>query len=61
MKELRAVKDSQEVDLLRKAVTLTDAALAFGLEQIQPGMTERELAWIMESLHAHARRGESLL
>jgi len=47
--QLRAVKDAQEVQLLREAVLLTDAALAAGLEQVRPGMTERELAWIMES------------
>ena len=49
IKCLRAVKDAEEVAAMRRAVALADEALAHGLEQIRPGMTERELAWIMET------------
>ncbi len=49
VKRLRAVKDAEEVTLMRKAVALADEALAHGLQRIRPGMTERELAWIMET------------
>ena len=49
VKKLRAVKDAEEIALMRKAVALADEALAHGLQHIRPGMTERELAWIMET------------
>jgi Xaa-Pro aminopeptidase len=47
--ELRAVKDAGEIDALRQALRLTDEALAAALAQARPGMTERELAWLIES------------
>lgn len=46
---LRAVKDAAETATLRAAIALADAALAAALAQARPGMTERELAWIIES------------
>jgi Xaa-Pro aminopeptidase len=49
VKQQRMVKDAQEIALMRDAVTLADDALAHGLQQVRPGMTERELAWIMEA------------
>jgi Xaa-Pro aminopeptidase len=47
--ELRAVKDGGELATLRAAIALADEALAAGLAQAQAGMTELELAWIIES------------
>lgn len=49
VKRLRAVKDAEEVAVIRRAVALADEAMAYGLQQVRPGMTERELAWIMET------------
>jgi Xaa-Pro aminopeptidase len=46
---LRAVKDADEIAILRDAIKLGDAALAAALAQARPGMTERELAWLIES------------
>jgi Xaa-Pro aminopeptidase len=46
---LRAVKDEDEIDALRRSVALTDAAFAHLLEMIRPGMTEREVAWEIEA------------
>jgi Xaa-Pro aminopeptidase len=46
---LRSVKDGEEIAALRAAVRLADEALAAGLLQARPGMTERELAWAIES------------
>lgn len=46
---LRAVKDETEIAAIRRAVALTDAALAHGLAVVHPGMTELELAWKIES------------
>ncbi len=47
--DLRAVKDATELDALRRAVALTDAALAAALATAHPGMTEKDLAWAIES------------
>lgn len=46
---LRAVKDAGEVQALRAAVALADEALAQALLWARAGMTERELAWLIES------------
>jgi Xaa-Pro aminopeptidase len=46
---LRAIKDEGELDIIRKTVALADAALAHIVEFIEPGMTEREVAWELEA------------
>jgi Xaa-Pro aminopeptidase len=46
---LRAVKDEDEIDALRRSVALTDAAFAQFVEVVRPGMTEREAAWEIEA------------
>ena len=49
VRQLRSVKDAAEIATLRAAVALADEALAAALAQVRPGMTERELAWSIES------------
>jgi Xaa-Pro aminopeptidase len=49
IKSLRAVKDQGEIDKIRAAVNLTDAAFSHLLRQIGPGMTEKRAAWIIET------------
>jgi Xaa-Pro aminopeptidase len=49
VQELRAVKDIGEIETLSRAISLTDQALAAALAQVRLGMTERELAWLIES------------
>ena len=46
---LRAMKDEHEIEALRRSAALTDAAFAHMQEVIEPGMTEREVAWIIEA------------
>jgi Xaa-Pro aminopeptidase len=46
---LRAVKDGDEIEALRRSAALTDAAFAHLLEAIRPGMTEQEAAWEIEA------------
>jgi Xaa-Pro aminopeptidase len=46
--ELRAVKDADEIDALREAIGLTDAALAAALTKASL-LTERDLAWLIDS------------
>lgn len=43
--KLRVVKRPEEIELLRRAVAITDAAFAHLCEWIQPEMTEREVQW----------------
>ncbi|MFQ6014998.1 MAG: M24 family metallopeptidase [Anaerolineae bacterium] len=49
VEKLRAVKDEGELELIRRAVALTDAAFAHALEFMGPGMTEKEVAWEVET------------
>lgn len=48
VERLRAVKDEQELDLIRTACAITDQAFADVTPRIVPGMTERELARLLE-------------
>ncbi|MET8865923.1 Xaa-Pro peptidase family protein [Nonomuraea sp. NPDC004580] len=48
VERLRAVKDEQELDLIRTACAITDQAFADVAPRIAPGMTERELARLLE-------------
>jgi Xaa-Pro aminopeptidase len=45
---LRAVKDDEEIACIKKALTVAETALEKAIGQIQEGMTERELAHILE-------------
>ncbi|MCD6289222.1 MAG: aminopeptidase P family protein [Anaerolineae bacterium] len=55
---LRAVKDEGEIERIRRAAALTDEALAYGLSQVHPGMTEEDLAWVMERyMREHGAEG----
>ncbi|MCK2220830.1 aminopeptidase P family protein [Actinomadura sp. ATCC 31491] len=49
VEELRAVKDDAELELLRTACAITDQAFADVTSRIVPGMTERELARLLEN------------
>jgi Xaa-Pro aminopeptidase len=46
--ELRAIKDAGEIDALQRAVDLGDAAFAHVAGRIEPGWTERQVAWEIE-------------
>lgn len=55
---LRAIKDEGEVAALRRAIALTDEALAAALADARPGMTELDLAWSIEStMRTHGAHG----
>lgn len=60
VEQMRASKDESEIAILKEALALTDRALAYGLEQVRPGMTERELAWLLEAyMRTHGAEGVS--
>ncbi|UCD59060.1 MAG: aminopeptidase P family protein, partial [Candidatus Hydrogenedentota bacterium] len=44
VEDLRAVKDSSEIELMEKAASIADDAVEKMVEQIRPGMTEQEVA-----------------
>jgi len=45
---LRAVKESGEIEALERAIKWTDQAIATLRAMLQPGMTEKEIAWRLE-------------
>ncbi|MBN1138160.1 MAG: aminopeptidase P family protein [Anaerolineae bacterium] len=49
VESVRMVKDEAEIEAIRRSVALTDEALAHALEVIRPGMTELQVAWLIES------------
>lgn len=49
IKGLRAAKDDDEIEKIRAAVKLTDDAFAHLLKNIRVGMTEKQVAWIIEA------------
>lgn len=57
---LRSVKDANEIATLRAAIALTDDAIAAAVAQARPGMTELDLAWVIESyMRTHGAQGVS--
>ena len=48
VENLRSVKDEEELSLLQKAIDVADAAMEAVSPNIQPGETEREVAWKLE-------------
>src|SRR6266700_2227727 len=43
--QLRLVKQPHELELLKRAITITDQTFAYICDWIQPGMTEKEVQW----------------
>lgn len=48
VRKLRSFKDAEEIELLKAAQAVTDAAFAHMLEFLRPGLTEREAACELE-------------
>ena len=51
VESLRAVKEPEEIELITRAVEITDRAFEYIEETIRPGMTEKEVAWELEKFH----------
>src|SRR4051794_4913328 len=47
--ELRVIKDPDELDQLQRAVDIADEGLAHVLARLEPGLTEREVARMIEA------------
>jgi len=48
VESLRAIKEPEELEALQRAVDLGDAAFQHVAERIEPGWTERQVAWEIE-------------
>jgi len=54
LESLRAFKEPEEIELIARAAETTDTAFEEVTDRIQPGMTEKEVAWELEkSLREH--------
>jgi Xaa-Pro dipeptidase len=49
MADLRAEKDAYELDQMRSAITITEAALQATMDQVEPGISEREVASLLSA------------
>jgi len=55
---LRAIKDAAELARIERAVALGDAAFAYGVQRMKPGLTEKQAAWEIERyLREHGAEG----
>ena len=48
IEDLRMVKEPEELDALTRAVHLGDTAFRYASERAEPGMTERQVAWLVQ-------------
>lgn len=48
VESIRAIKEPEEIDLITKAVAISDAAMEYAAETIHAGITEKEIAWELE-------------
>jgi Xaa-Pro aminopeptidase len=57
---LRALKDADELALLKAAIDLGDAAFEHAAKLVEPGWTEQQVAWEIERyIHEHGGEGPS--
>jgi Xaa-Pro aminopeptidase len=48
VESIRAIKEPEEIEFITKAAEIADAAMEYITDRIQPGMTEKEVAWEIE-------------
>ncbi len=48
VEQLREIKDAAEMEILRRAIAITDAAIEAVIPQLRPDHTERQVAWMLE-------------
>jgi len=59
VESLRAIKEPEEIELITKAVAISDAAFEYITDMIRVGMTEQEIAWEIEKF-LHERGSEPI-
>jgi Xaa-Pro aminopeptidase len=50
VEDLRIIKEDAEIDIIRRALGLAEAAFTECLKQVRTGMTEKDIAWRMERI-----------
>ncbi|MDX2447599.1 MAG: aminopeptidase P family protein [Desulfobacterales bacterium] len=48
VEQIREIKDEEEIEKTRQALLLAEKAFVRVLREIQPGMTEKKIAWLLE-------------
>ena len=48
VEQVREIKDEEEIEKTRQALLLAEKAFERLLQEIQPGMTEKRIAWLLE-------------
>jgi len=48
IEDLRMVKDAEEIDAITRAVLLGDEAFRHAAAKIEPGMSEKQVAWLIQ-------------
>ncbi|HEY8491217.1 MAG TPA: Xaa-Pro peptidase family protein [Dehalococcoidia bacterium] len=60
VEDLRVIKDAGEIAAIQAAIDLGDAAITHVMERIQPGWTEKQVAWEIEKyIREHGGDGTS--
>ncbi|MBM4288300.1 MAG: aminopeptidase P family protein [Deltaproteobacteria bacterium] len=60
VERLRAVKDQEEIDLIKKSLAITEKVMAEVGAGLRPGLSEQEVAWMIETaLKAAGAEGPS--
>jgi len=49
LNNIRSIKDKEEIEAITKACTLGDQAFSYILKEVKPGITEIELAFLLET------------
>jgi Xaa-Pro aminopeptidase len=58
VEQLRSVKDADELAALGRACEITDAAFLDVIDQLRPGVSERDIEWALHSaMHGHGASG----
>lgn len=58
VENLRLIKDEDEIITIKNALSISEAVFSEVSAQITPGITEHELAWLMEKgMHEHGAEG----
>ncbi len=48
VENLRTIKEPEEIAKIRKAAEISDRAFESVADNLKPGMTEKEIAWMLE-------------
>lgn len=60
VESLRIYKDADEMEMLKRSIAIADQAMVEMSEQLEPGMTERQIAWQLEcSMREQGAEGTS--